>query len=575
MPPPKSSRAVGYQFLAGCLFLSALALVQANVEAGMNDDWSFIYTVRQLAQTGHLHFNGWSAPLIGVQAYWAALFVRLFGFSFLLVRSTSWLLTLGAIPVLWHLLRSIARNEKQAFFGLLAFLFSPLTLPNLATFMTDMPAFFLFAAALLAALKAWAEPNSRKASWWITAVTVASIFSGSVRQIYWLGGVCLLVTLAVLGMRTFRSRLLLAACIAITLAAGAAGSVWLAHQPYIPADITAQSWHESSWQEIINLSAIALFRGLLGVAVLCLPLSAPLAYAKAREIALWLHILIIPAAFGLSYWLSNPMPWVGNTLTNYGVISNGMLTLGDRPLVLSQSLMLLLSTIGITSAVYAAPRLGLIINTESNLGRLCILTMPFLFLYALVIAWRGPAFGLFDRYLIPHLFMAILVLLGILASKVRSVGPIGWAFLAIFAAYALATTHDYFAEARAKLQAAQQLLHAGHKRDSIMGGFEFDSWTQVERHGHLNNQLLKFPPGAYVQRDDCNGSDDTQAWWLSMTPAVKARYVLTLTPLQGLQPSGFAPVKYQRWLPWARFQVYVQQVPENEPPLTCAIGTGG
>ena len=341
---------LSYQLLAALLFVAVLVLVHANVETGMNDDWSFIYTVRQLATTGHFEYNGWSAPLIGFQAWWAALLVRLFGFSFLIVRISSYLLTLCAIPILWSLLRSITLSEKQAFFGLLAFLFSPLTLPNLATFMTDMPAFFLFAAALLSALKAWESQEDRAAFWWLAAATIGSILSGSVRQIYWLGGVCLLVTLGMFRIRSARGRLFVAACVAVTLAVGAVGSIWLAHQPYIPADITAQTWHESSWSDIADLSALPLLRGLLGLTVLCLPLSAPLAYLEAKRSPPWRHVLITPAAAAISYWLANPMPWAGNTLTNFGVVANGMLSLGDRPQVLSLAVMLTLATAGLASA---------------------------------------------------------------------------------------------------------------------------------------------------------------------------------------------------------------------------------
>jgi hypothetical protein len=106
-----------------------------------------------------------------------------------------------------------------------------------------------------------------------------------------------------------------------------------------------------------------------------------------------------------------------------------------------------------------------------------------------------------------------------------------------------------------------------------MSGFEFDAWTQIERSGYINNKHVKFPANAFHQIDDCNGPDDTLAWWRDMDPDLAARYVVALTPLSGMQPTTFAPVEYWRWLPLGKYRVYVETVDKQTPSLTCKPDT--
>jgi hypothetical protein len=558
-----------YQLAAVLIFIASLALVNANVEAGMNDDWSFVATARALSATGHLHYNGWSAPLIGFQAYWAALFLKIFGFSFLAARASVWIMAVLAIPVLWQLLRMADLRPPQAFFGVLFFLLSPLVLPHVTTFMTDLPAFFLFAAALLCALKAWESESDGKALLWMAATVACGILSGSIRQIYWLSGVCFLTVLSFARFRSVRGRACALIGILTTVVFGAAASYWLAHQPYVPVDDTLQVLKKMLLADAAEPLRDAV-RDLTGLTVVCLPLTLPLALLELRRIRLWTQCLIVAAAVAIPYFLANPLPWIGNTLTNYGVITSGGISFGDKPVVLSGPLMIALAALSLASAAYS----GFNIRRHPPAGRFLVLTAPFLLLYTLVIFGRSPAQGVYDRYSIPYLFVAATLLLVVQSKQSQRLSRVTLAGGAVFLLYALATTHDYFAEARARLEATQQVLRAGNKPTSVLSGLEFNSWAQIEWTGHVNNEKLQFPPNSYHQIDDCSGPDDTLEWWRSLTPDVAAPYVVTLTHINGLQPSGFAPVEYWRWLPLGRYHVYVEQVEKGSPALTCKPDTG-
>ena len=72
--------------LCAITFMLCEAVSRPYAEMGVCDDWSYIRTAQLLAQTGHIHYIGWAAAMIGWQLYPAALFLKLFGFSFTAAR---------------------------------------------------------------------------------------------------------------------------------------------------------------------------------------------------------------------------------------------------------------------------------------------------------------------------------------------------------------------------------------------------------------------------------------------------------------------------------------------------------
>lgn len=126
------------------LTLVAIALTIPIAECGVNDDWSYTKTAFDLAQTGRLVYNGWAAAMLGAQAYWGALFVKLFGYSFLSVRLSTAPLAAGCAALLYSLHRRADLPPRIAVFGTLTITLSPLFVPWAASFMTDVPSLFFF-----------------------------------------------------------------------------------------------------------------------------------------------------------------------------------------------------------------------------------------------------------------------------------------------------------------------------------------------------------------------------------------------------------------------------------------------
>ena len=68
------------------VFLACFWLAWPVANMPLNDDFSYIRTAQVFAQTGHIVYNGWATPMLGWMIPWGALFIKLFGFSFMAVK---------------------------------------------------------------------------------------------------------------------------------------------------------------------------------------------------------------------------------------------------------------------------------------------------------------------------------------------------------------------------------------------------------------------------------------------------------------------------------------------------------
>ena len=109
------------------------------VEVGINDDFTYIRSALHLAQTGRIAYFGWGSPILGWQLYLGALFIKLFGFSFSVVRFSVLLVAAATVYLLHRILVRCGISEANATIGTLTFALSPLFLPLAFSFMTRRP----------------------------------------------------------------------------------------------------------------------------------------------------------------------------------------------------------------------------------------------------------------------------------------------------------------------------------------------------------------------------------------------------------------------------------------------------
>jgi hypothetical protein len=603
--PDTNHRDWHYSLLCALVVVGAMALTIPAAECGVNDDWSYTKTALDLAQTGHLIYNGWAAATLGAQAYWGALFIKLFGFSFLAVRLSTAPLAAGCAVLLYALHRRAGLPPGLAIFGALTIALSPAFILNAVTFMTDIPSlFFLLASAYgyvraAGVLDGAGDSAGAPAPWrkplggWVLFALVAGVLGGTVRQTGWIMPVFAPLLLLV-RRRTFQrlppARLPLA--LSSVLACGAAlGFVaWYQNQPYaVPEEVFGGFPRLLLPRAPLFLCRLAI-RILLTLTVFILPLLVvlPALYrlwlrerpAPGRQIR---GVLLLTALFGLIAWkildYSRPFPWFDTTfifpyllgaapvpsaavVPRLPMACREMISVGFIALV-SGNLALWVATAwwwpaptartaapGFRSAVFA-------------------LFAGYAMVYVLLLLLKGlvpDSSGVFDRYLLPLLPA---VTLGLLMTFHQWTGrdrpPLSaWLVLALFVGYSVAQAHDYFAQLRARVVVTGGLEQRGIPRTRILAGFEYDSWTQITVAGHYNDSRIRNPAGSYVPPPKSMGFETVYVLW-KHAPVVRPDYVVALARHPGLLDTDVPPVGYSCWLPPFERRLYVQT---RDPALT-------
>jgi hypothetical protein len=177
---------------------------------------------------------------------------------------------------------------------------------------------------------------------------------------------------------------------------------------------------------------------------------------------------------------------------------------------------------------------------------LVLFATPYLLLLMLKDLIAG---GLIDRYLLPFLPLVTITGLGIYYRVTRRdrLPALGWLILFVMAYYGVAQTHDYFSLLRARLKLTNALENRGIPRTRILGGFEYDSWTQVTLTNHYSDSRIDNPKDAYNPAPPLPFETVYSLW--QNTPIVRPEYFVCLSEHPELLNTDLAPVAYSVWLP--------------------------
>ena len=113
--------------------LAAILVAWPFAEGGSIDDFSYIHMAKTLAETGRFAYNGWPTAMLGIQVWWGAAWVWLFGFSFAIVRLSVWPLALGAVALVYLIARRASLSPADSLFAALPTGLSTLFLPLVPT----------------------------------------------------------------------------------------------------------------------------------------------------------------------------------------------------------------------------------------------------------------------------------------------------------------------------------------------------------------------------------------------------------------------------------------------------------
>lgn len=572
--------------LCALLVAFCVLLTHPVVEMGICDDWSYARTAIEFARTGHFVYNGWATAILGWQVIWGALFIKVFGFSFTVLRLSTLPISMGSVYLFHQILIRSGVNTWNAIVGSLTLGLSPLFLVLTTSYMTDIPGLFCILLCLYLCQRALLATDTRSAIVWLSLAALSNVVGGTVRQIAWLGALVMIPSTAWL-LRGRRGLVLTGALLWIGSVLAIFLSVrWFYQQPY--------ALHEQVPSLKIPISQIRtlcveLIKAVVGLLFLCVPLLIAFVPATRRlprrllvsyfgvaavSFALCFVTLLLSGHLKSFHGLILPLPaYSGNNVDAFGMMDMGDV-LGVRPGVLPARVRdaLLLLIIAATLSLLVVllvrlPRLNIksIGPTALSWHQILVLMLPWMLGYSALLLPRAlggsPFSHIFDRYLLALMAGVTVLLLRFYQERVRIRLPVlSLVTLSLFALWGIAATHDLFSLNRARVTAAEQISRTGVPRVFIQAGFEYDSQTQLDAVGH--SAYAEFRDRKLSDEPDINPDVEPPpyaAWYSDVVPALDPKYFLVMTPQAFLDATSFPPVLYRTWLPPFGGTIYVQQ----------------
>ena len=256
----------------------AIAAIDPRGNFPLHDDWDFAIATWNFARTGHFHFTQFTAVALRAQVLWGALWTRLFGQSFDVLRASTLALSLGTVLLVDRILARAGAMRGVRMLASLALLFHPIFLWASCTYMTDVPFVFASAAAFYCFVRALQEERMA----WLAAGCGAVVVAWFVRQngAYLLGAPLLLIALQ-RPARWRRFAAVILACIALFAVLLFFEPEWLSGAPRMFA-VHYHMWQESSFrlpEQIATLDHYVVFNAL-HCALFFLPLTLALRWPR-------------------------------------------------------------------------------------------------------------------------------------------------------------------------------------------------------------------------------------------------------------------------------------------------------
>jgi hypothetical protein len=556
------------------LFAACVLIAHPVSNEGYVDDFSYAATALQFARTGHIIFNGWASPFAGWMILWGALFIKLFGFSFFILRMAALPFALGTVYLFHRILARFGVSQRDASLGALALGLSPMFFPLTTSFMTDVPAMFVLLLCVFMCQQAASAATPRATILWLVFAALLNVSGGTVRQNAWVGALVMVPSTGWL-LRKRRGVL------PVALAAGAVSFIavlgltrWFYRRPNYFVDPATQYKHYSA-----RIFGDSMAKILLCLLLLLLPLFAGwwptvrsltrLAWLRASALLVLVALIFAIQAhrghLGSGSWLA---PWLPCTVSRFGNFDADQIDqLVCSSVTFPPWLRIALSLLTIAAVWVVAEQVGgrmsrrrPVTAAASSTGEKSFLWIlgPASLAYALLLVPRAASVGLLDKYLI---FLMPFAIVGLLLLHRRLIGPAvpiaSFVVLAIFALDAVGDTHDYYADERAGDVAIRELTTEGVPRTSISQSINSDVWQQLSVVGHIgtspNDRGPNPPPLRRTPAVPC------AVYAEHIAPLMQPEYYLVFSPSPCLQPSRFPPVSYGAWLPPFHRNVNIEQ----------------
>ena len=304
--------------------------------------------------------------MIGWQLLPAALFIKLFGFSFTAARMSVLLVALTTAFLVQRTFVRAGVGEWNATLATLTFVLSPLFLPLSVCFMTDVPGTFAIVVCLYGCLRALQASTTGASAAWISFAALANAVGGTARQIAWLG-VLVMVPCTVWLLRRQRRVVIAGTISVVTGIAIVAGSLqWFSQQPHINPEPSI--FH--SFSPALRLLFDQFRRLSLGVSFLVLPVSLAfiLALRQSGRRAIAIAVVLLLACVGkgvqlyffhaLTPWSTPPFFTTGGNVISAAGIWESAPAFGERPEWLSPHGGIVMTAFALAALISAVSVIG-------------------------------------------------------------------------------------------------------------------------------------------------------------------------------------------------------------------------
>lgn len=540
---------------------------------GICDDPAYIFSAHTLAMTGHIVYVGAAAAMLGAQLYIGAAFIKLFGFSFTVVRLGT-LLVAMATAFLTH--RTMVRSgisERNATIGTLTLAVSPLFLVLSMTFMSDMYGLFAVVICMYCCLRALQSASTDRTVAWLFAAVATNAIFGTARQIAWLG-LLVMVPCTLWLLRRQPRALVLGASFTV------AGAVfvfvtmrWFHMQPYALGLPTGAN------HKPLAHTLSELIHTFLDAPFLLLPIMAMfLPQVRKNRPRTNIVISVIASAYILLafHWRhSHPDFLIEPTQGDWVTVVGGFQNLTNNGLpqrFLPPGLQILLTVISVGGLVCLAASL-VRPSCPPSAPKSCtipgrqlwILLGPFT-LANMVLLVPSAANALFDRYLPILLVVFAICLVRYYQECIQQRMPISSVLLVTaMAVYGIVINHNMFSFYNARVQMAAEIRAAGVPDTSVDNGWEYNFQVELQHATHINDPGIVTPKDAYspappLPPGTCPANS------LDHTPHIRPIYGVSYSPDACYGPAPFAPVHYSRWLARSPGTLYVvRYLPSPRP----------
>jgi len=482
--------------IAGIFLVFAATLAPWAYNFPLNDDWAYALAARTLSETGRLTLSDWGSATQLPHIITGAVFAKIFGFSFSVLRSANLLAGAAALFVFIKILGQFEIGPFEKTAAALALALNPIYLLLADSFMTDIHYFFWMLSAVYFYVKRLKDPGDTKA---LGLAGICTAVAYLTRQLA--VALPLAFTLILFLQRRGRpsqaspqpqaekpSWRVLAAVWGPPAAAIAGFYLWFAqiHGPTWASEnyvIGATLAHLSKPFALLSDTLYRLFASIMETGLLLLPLGAGYIFSlkqfsaknsfrcRINSAGPWLALAAL-TVFALLY---GPLPYLENSMSRSGI---GVLTLGGaglKPsgLFSSQVFWWFVTAASAVSSVFLLCASGLALRAGSPALR---------FIFAASVLQLGVGLAgakFFDRYLLTLLpwFAAAAVFS---ARGVRFSRPAAALALALCAVFSWTGMKDYFAWNAAKWELSAR-PRAGLSSSEIINGFDHDAWFNYEK----------------------------------------------------------------------------------------------